>query len=246
MKRRYLLARFVSAAILLSQPAQSWAQENAREILDRAIQTLGGSAYLNLIDVKSHGRVYQFQRGELSGASVFTDYLKFPDKERTEIGDDGKIVRINNRDQGWNIDDKEVEAQLDEQVEVFWEEYKVSLDYVLRVVIAQPDSTLQYIGREMIDFKRADVLEIRNEDRTRIDLYVDRESGLLMKKTVRRLDDPSVHEEVYSNYHEIQNVLTPLLIHRYTDGLKTTEIRFDEVNYDTGLPDEFFTAEVSQ
>ena len=65
-----------------------------------------------------------------------------------------------------------------------------------------------------------------------------------MKKTVRRLDSPAVHEEVYSNYHEIQGVLTPLLINRYTDGLKTMEIRFEEVTYNSGLGDEFFMAEV--
>lgn len=246
MKRNYLFAGFVWGAILLFGPVQSGAQDNAQEILDRAIQALGGPAYLGVIDVKAHGRVYGFQRGELTSAEVFTDYLKFPDKERTEFGEDGKTVRINNGNEGWNVKDKEVVAQLEDQIEVFWDEFKVSLDHVLRVVVAQPDSTLQYVGREMIDFKRADILEIRDEDRTRINLYVDRESGLLMKKTVRRIDDPSVHEEVYSNYHEIQNVLTPLLINRYTDGQQTTEIRFDEVVYDTGAPDRFFTAEVTQ
>ena len=67
-----------------------------------------------------------------------------------------------------------------------------------------------------------------------------------MKKTVRRLDDPRIHEEVYSNYHEFQNVLTPLLIDRYTDGLKTTEIRIDSVAYNSNLSDRLFMSEVGR
>ena len=231
--------------MLLGQPAVSRAQQDAREVLDRAIETLGGPTYLNVLDMSTGGRVYQFQRGELVGAEVFADYVRYPDKKRTEFGEDGDAVRINNgKSEGWNINDGDVSVQLEDQIEVFWEEFKVSLDHVLRVVVNQPETTLQYVGREMIDFKRVDILEIRDEDRTRINLYIDQESGLLMKKTVRRLDDPRIYEEVYSNYHEFQDVLTPLLIDRYTDGLKTTEVRYDTVAYSTNILDRLFMSEV--
>ncbi len=241
MKKSHL---WVSALWVLAvlMPTQSLAQSNAREILDKAIQKLGGSAYLEATDVEAHGRFFQFQRGQLVGGEHFTDYLKFPDKERTEFGEDGKTVRINNGDQGWNIQDKEVEPQIEEQIETFWEEFKVSLDYILRTVVAQPETTVQFVGRDMIDFKRVDILELRDEDRTRINLYIERDSGLVMKKTVRRIDSPSVHEEVYSNYHLIQDILTPLMINRYTDGAKTMELRMTEVAYNTGVPERFFTA----
>jgi len=243
MKKSYLSAAAVAVLTLL-MPIQSPAQSNAREILDKAIRKLGGAAYLEVKDVEAHGRFFQFQRGQLVGGEFFTDYLKFPDKERTEFGEDGKTVRINNGAVGWNIRDKEVEPQIEEQIEVFWEEFKVSLDYVLRFVVSEPETTLQYVGREMIDFKRVDILELRNEDRTRIDLYIERDSGLLMKKTIRRIDSPAVHEEIYSNYHVIQDVLTPLLITRYSDGAKTMELRMSEVAYNTGVPDRLFTAAV--
>ena len=41
----------------------------------------------------------------------------------------------------------------------------------MRFVIGEEKTTLQYVGREIIDFKRVDILEIRNEDRTRINLF---------------------------------------------------------------------------
>ena len=247
MRKTCLLFACAVGVMLVWQPPVSGAQQDPREVLDRAIETLGGPAYLDVIDMSTEGRIYQFQRGELIGAEVFADYVRYPDRERTEFGEDGDTVRINNgQSEGWNVNDGEVEAQLEDQVEVFWEEFKVSLDHVLRVVVEGPDTTLQYVGREMIDFKRVDILEIRDEDRTRVNLYIDQESGLLMKKTVRRLDDPRIHEEVYSNYHEFQNVLTPLLIDRYTDGLKTTEIRIDSVAYNSNLADRLFMSEVGR
>jgi outer membrane lipoprotein-sorting protein len=243
MRKSYLSAAALAVlAMLLSTPAL--AQSNAREILDKAIQKLGGAAYREVKDIEAHGRFFQFQRGQMVGGEFYTDYLKFPDKERTEFGKKGKTVRINNGDKGWNVQDKEVEAQIEDQVEVFWEEFKVSLDYILRIVVDEEETTVQFVGREMLDFKRVDILELRNEDRTRINLYIERDSGLLVKKTVRRLDDPSVHEEIYSNYHLIQDVLTPLLITRYTDGAKTMELRMSEVIYNTGVSDLLFSATI--
>ncbi len=244
MKGKHFLAGFLYALVLWCAPTDAHAQIDPQDILDKAVQKLGGAAYMDVKDIETHGRYFQFQRGELIGGDFFSDYLKFPDKQRTEFGEDRKTARVNNGSEGWNINDKEVDEQLGEQIEVFWEEFKVSLDYLMRFVIGKEKTTLQYVGREIIDFKRVDILEIRDEDRTRINLFIERESGLLMKKTMRRLDDPAIHEEVYSNYHEIQNVLTPLLINRYTDGMKTMEIRFDEVAYNTGIADRVFTPAV--
>ena len=243
MTKRYLRSGvwvFFLVYLLLVWPTSISAQTDARAVLDNAIQTLGGDTYLSVIDVRLSGRFFQFQRGEIVGAESFVDYLRFPDKERTEFGDDGEIVRINNGVQGWNVNDEEVTEQIPEQIDLFWQEFKVGLDHLLRYGVNEEATTLQYLGREMIDFKRADILEVRDDDRTRITLYIERDTGLLMKKTVRRLDDPAIHEEVYSNYHEIDNVLTPLLINRFTNGRKTMEIRIDEVTYNNGVSDSMF------
>lgn len=227
--------------LCLLMSTEALAQIDPQDILNKALQNLGGATYTDVVDIEAHGRFFQFQRGELVGGDHFSDYIKFPNKERIEFGKDRKSAQINNGEEGWNINDKEVQEQIREQIDVFWEEFKVSLDYLMRFVVGSPNTTLQYVGREMLDFRRVDVLELRDEDRTRINLFIDRESGLILKKTMRRLDDPTIHEEVYSNYHEIDNVLTPLLIHRYTNGMKNMEIRFNEVIYNTGISDRVFT-----
>jgi hypothetical protein len=114
------------------------------------------------------------------------------------------------------------------------------VNYVLHYLVDNPETTLQYIGRDMLDFSRVDVLEVRTADRTRINLFVERDTGILVKKTVRKIDNPTVYEEVYSNYHDIDGVYTPLLVVRYENGQKTMEIRYQEVSYDDKLADQLF------
>jgi hypothetical protein len=242
-RSRVPLAATTFLAIVVPLAGAYGQTTDAREILDQALATLGGDAYRDVTDVRATGRYYQFQRGEMVGSDVFRDYILFPDKERTEFGQNADRVRINNGDRGWNIVDGAVEPQIPEQVALFHEEFKVSLDHLLRAVLPESRGTLQFVGRDMMDFRRVDILEVRDEDRTRVRLFVDRSDRTILKKSVRRLDSPAVHEEVYSNYHEFQGVLTPLLVTRYTDGAKTMEIRFEEVKYNSGLSEDLFLAE---
>jgi len=93
----------------------------------------------------------------------------------------------------------------------------------------------------MVDFKRTDIIELRDPSKNRIRFYIDRESHLPVKMQVRRSDDSKLREEQYSNWHKFQGVNTPLFVSRYTDGVKTMEIRADMAAYNSGLSDNLFT-----
>lgn len=235
-----LLASGLLLCGLLASPGAARAQTTASEVLARVIERFGGEKYLAVEDIRASGRFFQFQRGALVGGEVFVDYIRLPDAERTEFGKDADIVRINNAGVGWNVTEDAVEEQLPEQIAVFTEEFQVGLTYILRYVVPDADTTLQYLGRDMLDFKRVDILEMRTPDRTRINLYVERDTGVVVRKTVRRIDDPTVYEEMYSNYHVIDGVYTPLLLLRYENGQKTMEIRYQEVSYNNNFPDRLF------
>ena len=49
-----------------------------------------------------------------------------------------------------------------------------------------------------------------------------------------------MHEEVYANWHKFDGVMTPLMVVRYKDGVKTMEIRAEKVAYNPGFPDSLF------
>src|SRR5215475_12991255 len=83
-----------------------------RKILDDMLNALGGQTYLDVDDMHTVGRFYQFKRGELTGGDNFEDYIKFPLMERTEFGrQKAKEIQINNGDKGWKITPKEKEAK---------------------------------------------------------------------------------------------------------------------------------------
>ena len=233
-----IILSFVVSVVLI---APVLAQDRARTILDQMIQALGGDAFIDVKDIHSAGRFFIFTKGELSGADAFSDYIKFPDMERTEFGKDKKklTIEINKGEEGWTIKDKEVEPQPASRVEEFAEHFKTTFDYVLRFVINHRQTTIQSVGGEIIDFKRVDVVEVRDPQKNRIRFYIDRNSHMPVKMQVRRADN-KLHEERYGNWHTFQGVKTPLFVERFTDGVKTMEIRAETVAYNTNLPDSLF------
>jgi len=126
------------------------------------------------------------------------------------------------------------------EVEEFQKGFNTSLDYVLRFVVSDRQTTVQNLGTEMLDFKRTDIIELRDPTKNRIRFYIDRESHLPVKMQVRRNDDPKLREEQYSNWHKFQGVNTPLFVSRYTDGVKMMEIRGENAVYNSGLADNLF------
>jgi outer membrane lipoprotein-sorting protein len=238
MFRAFLcISLFVSFSTAATQ-----AQSRSNPILDQMIQALGGSAFLDVKDVHTTGRFFSFSKGELSGSDLYSDYIKFPDMERTEFGrEKNKSITINKGTQGWKIEPKSEPApQPISQADDFLDNFKTSFDYVLRFAVKQPQTTIQTLPGEIIDFKRTDVVELRDPAKNRIRFYVDRQTHLPVKMQVRRADDSDIEEELYGNWHKFQGVTTPLFVSRSTDGLKTMEIRAETATYNSDLPDSLF------
>lgn len=224
-----------------------WSQSADRKLLDQAIEALGGSAFLGVQEIHATGRFFSFKHGELTGGDIFADYIKFPDKERTEFGrEKRKSIKINKGNEGWTIEGKEVEPQPVAETEEFLAGFKTSFDYVMRFVITDPKTTIQNLGSEIIDFKRTDIVELRDSRKNRIVFYIDRDTRLPVKMQVRRVDESELREEHYANWHKFQGVMTPLFVSRFTGGLKTMEIRVETAAYNSRLPESLFTPAVTK
>jgi hypothetical protein len=244
MRLAFNFAVILSLAVL---PASAQSPNRARATADQMITALGGEAFTSVKDLHTTGRFFSFVKGELTGGDVFNDYIKFPDMERTEFGRDKRklSIQINKGDQGWSIEDKEVKPQPVTESEEFVKGFKTSFDYVLRFVINHPQTTLQNLGGEIIDFKRVDILELRDPAKNRIRFYIDRDTHLPVKMQVRRVNESELREEQFGNWHKFQGVNTPLFVSRYTDGVKTMEIRVEAAEYNTGLADSLFAPPAS-
>src|SRR5215467_14248266 len=128
------------------------------QTVDQMIDALGGQTFLDVKDIHTTGRFFAFTRGELSGGDLFSDYIKFPDMERTEFGGaKNKSNTINRGKEGQKVEGKkDPEQQTPGEVEDFLKEFKTSLDYVLRFVVGDRQTTVQNLPTEIIDFKKTD------------------------------------------------------------------------------------------
>jgi hypothetical protein len=239
MRRSILLSLCLCAFVVTGSNAQS----RGTQPLDQMIEALGGQTFLDVKDIHTTGRFFGFSRGELNSGDIFADFIKFPDMERTEFGlPKYKSIQINRGKQGMKVEGKKDPIeQTPGEVEDFIKGFKTSFDYVLRFVIHDRQTTIQNLGTEMVDFKRTDVIELRDASKNRIRFYIERENHLPVKLQVRRNDDAKLREEQYANWHKFQGVNTPLFVSHYTDGLKMMEIHVENVVYNSGLSDTVFT-----
>src|SRR5882672_2606789 len=153
-------------AFVLTGPAQT----RPAQVIDQMIEALGGAAFLNVRDIHTTGRFFAFTRGDLSSSDVFSDYIKFPDMERIEFGTlSRKSIKINRGKEGWTIPGKKDPLpQSAVETAEFLKGFKTSFDYVLRFVLKERQTTTQNLPSELIDFKRVDVVELRDAEKNRI------------------------------------------------------------------------------
>ena len=249
---KYISALVLSVLLLSALASTSEGQTSAtgQRLIAGMIEALGGKAFLDVREIQVQGSFYSFRRDELQGLDVYVDYIRLPDKERTEFGASReKKIHINNGDMGWIVtgrDGKDVQPQSERETEEFLMNMRTSFDYVTRFVLNTPESTTLATGSEMVDSRRADMVEIRDAEKNLIRFLIDRDTRLPLKMQVRRAGESILFEEVYANWHRFDGVMTSLFVIRYRDGMKTMEMRPEKVAYNPGFADSLFSPPASR
>jgi hypothetical protein len=225
-------------------PEQSAAK--AKQILQQAIEALGGSTYLNVHDSTCTGRIGQFDHaGELTGFGHFIDYEVPPDKERQENLPKRNIIEVYNGDKGWELDRGGVSEAPQVDLVDFVEGNKKDIDNILRYRIHEPGMIFRYGGPDIVDLKQADWVELVDADNRTIRIAIATATHLPIRKVVDTRDDrtrtKSEEIEYYSNYHPLEGVQTPFQITRERNGIKIFQVFFDKCDYNTNLDSSLFT-----
>jgi hypothetical protein len=225
-------------------PAESAAK--AKEILQQAIQALGGTAYLNLRDATCEGRLSQFgHAGELNGFEKFVDYTIPPFKDRTENLPKRNIITVMNGDKGWTLDRGGVSDASGADIAHFEEDTKKDIDYILRSRLKEPNMIFRYAGPDVVDLKQVDWVELVDSDNRTIRIAIAQSTHLPVRKIVDTRDANTRMKtdevEYYSNYHPLNGVETPFQITRERNHIKIYQVFFDKCEYNTNLSDSLFT-----
>lgn len=220
----------------------------AKQLLQQAIQALGGSAYLNVHDVTCTGRLGQFgHSGDLNGFEKFIDYAKPPDKDRTENLPKQNIITVMNGNQGWSLDRGGVSEASTAEVAQFQEDTKTDIDYILRNRIKEPDMIFHYAGSDVVDLHEAVWVELIDSENRTIRIALDKATHLPLRKVITtRAPVAGVKWDVveyYSNYHPLSGIQTPFQIARERNAIKVYQVFFEGCSYNTNVPDSYFTKE---
>lgn len=216
----------------------------ARQLLDGAIQALGGQAFLHYQSLTSSGRVFVMAEGETAGFFPFRSTYEPPDKRRFSYGKSKPITLINNGEEAWQIDQLGRTHQNPEQKRAWAIANRYSLEGIFRYRVNEPGVLILASGVDFINNQTVDVLDMADAQNVKIKIYLDRFSHLPVRITYH-LQNPATQDwddyaDDYSDYQTVQGIATPLHIARTRDDERVGESFRSNVKYNEPVPADYF------
>lgn len=239
------------ADVKSSVPAPPTVDEKAEAILKRAVDALGGAAYLNIKSVVGRGLFAQIVGGIASPPATFVDYLIYPDRERTDFKSSGvRSIQTNTGATGWVFDGmtKTISDVKPDGVESFRISVRTSFENLLRDSWRAEGASLAYVGRREAGLaRRNEVVRVIYPDGFIAEFEFGAKDALPAKVSYKRKiktkegDDAEVTEEDrIERYLTFNGVQVPFTIDHYRDGEKTSRITYDSVEFNPTIPDSIF------
>jgi hypothetical protein len=243
----YRLGLVCCAVIVLGTPARSAAEDRVQTVLNRAIEATGGAEAL----AKFKGLTYSqtaTKYGPDGSVRVGTAkvYYVLPDKLRVETTTpDGKpVVNVFEGTHGSVKLGDRTDVLSAEVVKFLTEEM-----YLLRVTSLLPlresGSNLTDLGSSTIDGRTVDGIKVSRDRHEDVQLYFDRDGGLLYKLVTRETDSKTGklldRQEVNSEYRDVGGLKVATHVTKTIDGKPYAEIKLKEVKCWEKLDDALFT-----
>jgi hypothetical protein len=237
--------------------------ENSRQaqaLIAKAIEALGGQAYLISQSRREQGRTYSFHHGRSSGTGFpYVAVARYPDKDRIELVSKqtyyfvGGIIPLKDKldfvilhvgDKGYEITPDQTTAEEPKNTAEFIRRREHSLDALLRRWINEPGVVFFYDGTAVVDGKSAQSVTVMNAQNDAITLSLDQFTNLPLKTSYSWRDptDKLRNNEavVYDNYKRVQGIMTPHSLTRFYNGDMALQRFLTTVVYNQDVTDALF------
>ena len=221
--------------------------EKAQAIVARAVETLGGAAYLGVRTMVSQGYFTQFRDGVGGLPASFRDYLVYPDRERTEFKGAGiRLVQVNTGETGWVFEAKakKLTDVTPDQAADFRTAMRTSVDNLLRGWWRAEGASLSYVGRREAGLaRRNEVVKLSYPDGFEAEFEFDAKEGLPAKVVYKRQNaegEMVEEEDRYAQFLTIEGVRFPFVIDHYRAGQQSSRVNYDTVEFNKPVPDSLF------
>ncbi len=236
---RHSLILPVIVALLAGQASPVRAQEEARAIVAKAVRAVGGAERLAKFKARS-GKAKG--TGPINGREarfLVVGMHQFPDqmKEEAELEIQGQkitVTRVLHGDKGWIRAGGQTHEATGEVLRKLKE--AMYANYVLSLLPLLEDKafTLSRLGEVQVHGRAAVGVRVASRGQRDMDLYFDKESGLLVKRANRVLDEALqevAQEEFYSDYRDVQGIQVAWKSVKRRDGRKEMAIEVIECQF---------------
>jgi hypothetical protein len=216
----------------------------AQQLLDQAIQALGGPAFLNFKNISTSGRVFGFSRGQMAGVQPYKSTYEPPDKRRFTYGKGKPVTLINNGNEAWELDQYGLVHQLPEQVRQWKIANRYSLDHLFRSIIKETGVLILDHGVDFVTNQPAYVIDITDAQNVQLHLYLRKSNYLPLRVTYRvqnsTTQDWDDYADDYSDYQQFDGVMTPMNITRELNGERIGAVYRNKADYNVNVPANYF------
>jgi len=224
-----------------------------RRLVDEALEALGGDNYLSITTKLEKGRMYSFYQRQLSGlsrATIYTKYLVAPGKpdinqlyirERQAFGKNEKWSILFNETDAYEVTFRGARPLSEEDIKRYRDRRRHDIFYILLRRLNEEGMIFERRGREVIDNKPVEVVEIIDGNNDSVTVYFHYTTKLPVRQMYAWRDNRRVrHEEtsIFDKYKDAgHGVVLPRVVQRLRDGRKVFSMFANSVQVNVPIDD---------
>ena len=232
------------------------AQVKGRQIVDDAIQALGGQKFLSVQTRIETGRAYSFSFDRLSGLSIARYYTRYipldapksgielAQQEHQGLGKNEAFFRLFREEGGWEVTYR---GPTEIEKELFTRHKDVIMHdifYILRNRLKEPGLVFESRGSDVIENVPLNLVDIIDSQNRVITVYFHPTTKLPLRETWS-WRDPETRERMeevtrFARYRDVNGTQWPFQTNRERNGRKTYEMFDDNVVINQQIDEQRF------
>jgi len=236
---------------------QTQAEKRGKQLIDQAVQALGGENFLNMQDRIETGRAYSYYRDQISGLSIAKIYTRYitvaPDKsgeevaqrERESFGKNEDSSVMFNENGGWEINWRGSKELPKDRLDRYRDTTLRNVLYIFRQRLKEPGMIFESRGAEVFENQPVDIVDITDSQNRLVTVYLHQSTKLPVRQVYAH-HNPLTKERdeevtLFSRYRDVGGIQWPLQMRRERNGEKTYEIFSESVTINQNLTDALFS-----
>lgn len=244
--------RAFGLAVLLTLAAAGQTPSRGRAIVDKALEAVGGAAFLNMENRMEKGRLYSFYREQLNGLATARLYTKYEKptgglgiRERQSFGKkDEDYAYLFTDKEGVQVTYRGVRPLPEGQYEKFVDTTTRNIFYILRYRLDELGMLYEFKETAVIDNNPVEIVDITDGENRVVSVAFHRTTHLPIRQTFFRRDPETKRrtEEttIFNKYRDVGGVMWPWSIVRFRDGNKIFEMYSEDVEINAKLDEDLF------